>query len=104
MPEIMRLTLFKLPDAAVLQEAIQKYSTLAEDALKDGAPYIQFSSANRVHDDPRSQGFTLLARTIFESKEDMDFYDHEDEAHKGIKALIKPKIVEMPLIVYSDSV
>ncbi|KAF2853332.1 hypothetical protein T440DRAFT_466308 [Plenodomus tracheiphilus IPT5] len=104
MPNIVRLTLFKLPDAAVVQEAIQKYSTLSQDANQDGKPYVQLSAANRVHDDPRSQGFTLLTRTVFESKEDMDFYDNEDDAHKAIKALIKPKITEMPLVVYSDMV
>ncbi|KAI8935403.1 hypothetical protein NX059_007983 [Plenodomus lindquistii] len=104
MPNIVRLTLFKLADEAVLQEAIQKYSTLAKDALKHGKPYVHLSSANKVHNDPRSQGFTLLARTVFESKEDMDFFDSEDEAHNGIKALVKPKIAELPLVIYSDMV
>lgn len=32
----------------------------------------------------------------------MDYYDEEDEAHGAIKAFIKPKIAEMPLMVYSD--
>lgn len=34
MPNIVRLTLFKIPDPAVIQEAIQKYSTLTQDAVK----------------------------------------------------------------------
>lgn len=46
----------------------------------------------------------MLARTVFESKEDMDFYDNEDQAHVAIKALIKPKITEPPLIIYSDMI
>jgi hypothetical protein len=32
----------------------------------------------------------------------MDFYDNEDEAHNAIKALIKPKVREPPLVIYSD--
>lgn len=34
MPKIVRLTLFKLPDSTVIEEAIQKYSTLSQDAQK----------------------------------------------------------------------
>lgn len=34
MAKIVRLTLFKLDDPAVVQEAIQKYSTLTQDAKK----------------------------------------------------------------------
>lgn len=36
MPNIVRLTLFKLSDEVVIQEAIQKYSTLSQDAQKVG--------------------------------------------------------------------
>lgn len=34
MPKIVRLTLFKLPDEELIQEAIKKYSTLSQDAVK----------------------------------------------------------------------
>lgn len=34
MPKIVRLTLFKIPDPAHVQEAVQKYSTLSQDAVK----------------------------------------------------------------------
>ncbi len=34
MPKIVRMTLFKLTDTEVIQEAIQKYSTLSQDAVK----------------------------------------------------------------------
>ena len=72
--------------------------------IQDGKPYIQLSSANPTHDDSRSQGYTLLARTVFHSKEDMDYYDNEDSAHVAIKALIKPNISDIPLVIYSDMV
>jgi hypothetical protein len=69
---------------------------------QDGKNYIQLAQANAVHDDPRSQGYTLLARCIFESKEDMDYYDNEDEAHAKLKAHFKPKVNSPPLVIYSD--
>lgn len=34
MPPLVRLTLFKIPDPAVLQQAVQKYATLSQDAKK----------------------------------------------------------------------
>jgi len=34
MTQIVRITLFKLPNPDVLDQALQKYSTLAQDALK----------------------------------------------------------------------
>jgi hypothetical protein len=34
MPKIVRLTLFKIPDESMVQEAIQMYNTLAQDAKK----------------------------------------------------------------------
>ena len=45
----------------------------------------------------------MVARTQFASKEDMDFYDNGCEAHGAIKALLKPKIGEPPLVVYMDA-
>jgi hypothetical protein len=71
-------------------------------SCQDGKTYIQLAQANPTRDDPRSQGYTLLARCIFESKEDMDYYDNEDEAHAKIKAHFKPKVNSPPLVIYSD--
>ena len=71
--------------------------------LQDGKPYIQMAAANTPHDDPRSQGYTLVARTVFASKADMDYYDNECEAHAGIKALLRPKVSGPPLVVYMDA-
>ncbi|KAI4622430.1 uncharacterized protein J4E87_006372 [Alternaria ethzedia] len=102
MPKIVRLTMFKIPDQDMVKEAIQMYNTLAQDAKKDGKTYIQLAQANATYDDPRSQGYTMLARCIFESKEDMDYYDNQDEAHAKIKAHFKPKVNSPPLVLYSD--
>jgi hypothetical protein len=70
--------------------------------VQDGKNYIQLAQANATYDDPRSQGYTMLARCIFESKEDMDYYDTQDEAHAKIKAHFKPKVNSPPLVIYSD--
>ncbi|KAF2116350.1 hypothetical protein BDV96DRAFT_645680 [Lophiotrema nucula] len=103
MSKIVRLTLFKIPDPALLQEAASKYSTLSQEATKDGKPYIKVAQAHPTHDDPRSQGYNFVARTIFESKADMDYYDNECEAHGAIKGLLKGKVGGPPLVVYMDA-
>ncbi|KAF1829251.1 hypothetical protein BDW02DRAFT_510396 [Decorospora gaudefroyi] len=102
MPKIVRLSLFKIPDPEMIKEAIQMYNTLAQDAKKDGKNYIQLAQANATYDDPRSEGYSMLARCIFESKEDMDYYDNQDEAHAKIKAHFKGRVGGPPLVIYSD--
>ncbi|KAF2025846.1 hypothetical protein EK21DRAFT_75474 [Setomelanomma holmii] len=104
MPKIVRLTLLKVTDAETIQQAIQKYGSLAQDAKKDGKPYIHMAAANPTHDDPRSQGYTMVARTVFESREAMDYYDNECEAHGSIKVLLKPKVAGPPLVIYFEKV
>ncbi|KAF1967713.1 hypothetical protein BU23DRAFT_482729 [Bimuria novae-zelandiae CBS 107.79] len=99
MPAIIRLTLFKIPDPDLVQQAVQKYTTLNQVALKDGKPYIQISAGHTTHADPRSKGYTFVARTVFLSKEDMNYYDTEDEAHAEIKAMLKGKLEEGPPLV-----
>jgi hypothetical protein len=64
---------------------------------------VKEATAHQPYDDPRSQGYTLVARTVFDSKADMDFYDNECEAHTAIKAFIKPKVAGPPLVVYMDA-
>ncbi|KAF2001967.1 hypothetical protein P154DRAFT_521412 [Amniculicola lignicola CBS 123094] len=103
MPQILRLTCFKIPEAAHIQEALRKYETLTQDAVKDGKPYIQSAGASQTYDDPRNGGHTLVARTTFASKEDMDFYDNECEAHQSLKAVLKGKVAGPPLILYMDA-
>jgi hypothetical protein len=70
--------------------------------VQDGKTYIQLAQANATYDDERSQGYTMLARCVFESKEDMDYYDNQDEAHAKMKAHFKPKVNSPPLVIYSD--
>jgi hypothetical protein len=72
------------------------------DTRQDGKPYISMAQATPTHDDPRSQGYTLVARTVFESKADMDFYDQECDVHKEIKAMFKGKVAGPPCMLYMD--
>ncbi|KAF2704433.1 hypothetical protein K504DRAFT_461195 [Pleomassaria siparia CBS 279.74] len=103
MSKIMRLTLFKIPEPAHIEEAIAKYSTMTKDAVKDGKPYILNAAASRPYDDPRAKGYTLVARTVFPSKADMDYYDTECAAHQELKAMLKGKVVDgPPLTVFMD--
>ncbi|KNG45907.1 stress responsive a b barrel domain-containing protein [Stemphylium lycopersici] len=99
MPKIVRLTLFKIGDQNTVQEAIKMYSTLAQDAKKDGKNYIQLAQANVPYEDQRSQGYNLVARCVLESLEDMKYFDENDEVHAKIKAHLKPQFTEMPLSV-----
>jgi hypothetical protein len=39
--------------------------------------------------DPKTQGYTLVAKTEFASMAEMRYYDDECEAHAKIKALAK---------------
>ena len=71
-------------------------------ASQDGKPYILSCEATKTMDDPRSQGYTLVARSRFNNLEDMKFYDEECEAHKQLKELAKGKIEPPPLTLYFE--
>lgn len=73
------------------------------DCSQDGKPYIQLASASPTHDDPRNKGYTMVARTVFNSKEDFDYYDTQCETHNNIKAFLKTVLSEPPLMVFMDT-
>lgn len=43
-----------------------------------------------------------MARCVFDSLDDMNYFDQDDEAHGKIKTHLVPKFVEKPLVIYSD--
>jgi hypothetical protein len=61
------------------------------------------ASAEPTYKDDRNQGYTLVTRAVFDSIEDMAYYDNECKAHDEIKALLKPKVGGPPLVVYMDA-
>ncbi|KAJ9632236.1 hypothetical protein H2203_000640 [Taxawa tesnikishii (nom. ined.)] len=99
---IQRITMFKVPDPANVQPILDKYSSMLEEARKDGKPYILKAEANRTIGDPRNQGYAICARTTFASLEDMKYYDEECEAHKSLKATAKGKVDPPPLVLYFE--
>ncbi|KAF2744046.1 hypothetical protein M011DRAFT_203571 [Sporormia fimetaria CBS 119925] len=103
MTQIRRITIFKIPEAAHVKEACDAFTALSQSALKEGKPYILESHATAAHEDPRSQGFNFVAHLLFASKEDMDFYDNECQAHVDIKKKLTGKIGGPPLMLYMDS-
>jgi hypothetical protein len=57
----------------------------------------------KLHDDPRSKGYTLMYRTRFESLEDMKYYDTDCPAHTELKSKLKPILKEPAMTVYMDA-
>jgi len=41
-------------------------------------------------DEPRAQGWTVVSKSTFSSKADMDYYDKDCEAHKQLKQVVGP--------------
>ncbi|OJD40779.1 stress responsive a b barrel domain-containing protein [Diplodia corticola] len=99
---INRITLFKVPNPDDIPAILEKYTTLTTDAKKDSKPYITSAKANAVIPDPagRNQDFTIAANTVFASLDDMKFYDEDCEAHKAIKAFLKPRIQGVMTVYY----
>ncbi|GKT50758.1 uncharacterized protein ColSpa_10939 [Colletotrichum spaethianum] len=61
-------------------------------APQDGKPYILSMVVGPAADDPRTQGFTVVAKTEFASLDDMKYYDDECAAHGALKAFVKEKL------------
>ncbi|KAF2812511.1 uncharacterized protein BDZ99DRAFT_461184 [Mytilinidion resinicola] len=101
---VVRLTLFKIPDPQDIDYLVAKFSTIQTDAVKVPAkPYIFAASTSKLHEEPRNQGYTVVARIIFHSMADMEYYDKECPAHAAIKEAGKGKATEPPLIVSMDA-
>ncbi len=126
---INRVTMFKVPDPDNQKKLVKAYEALARDQSKvgngggpplplpstprnssstdcglgfqDGKPYITYLSAGVAETNPRSLGYTVVAKSEFASPEDMRYYDDECPAHATLKktaALLG--MAEKPLTVY----
>jgi Stress responsive A/B Barrel Domain len=71
---------------------------------QDGKPYILACQAGQVGPDPRSKGWSIAAKTRFQSKADMDYYDNECEAHKQLKMVAKPLAEDVMTVWFVDVV
>ncbi|PGH27935.1 hypothetical protein AJ80_00189 [Polytolypa hystricis UAMH7299] len=87
---ITRVTMFKIPDPEHQKQVLEKYKSLAKEAMKDGKLYILSLTAGRPHDDPRRKGYTVTAISRFASMEDMQYYDSQCAAHASLKQFVGP--------------
>ncbi|RYP22708.1 hypothetical protein DL765_001558 [Monosporascus sp. GIB2] len=86
---INRVTLFKVPSPEGQQKLIEAFKEMQTGSKKDGKPYILSLSVGQAADDPRSQGWTVVAQTKFASLDDMRYYDEQDEAHAALREKAK---------------
>lgn len=72
---------------------------------QNGAPYIVSNEASRVinSSEERSQGFTIIAVTTFNSKEDVDYYDKECSAHRKLREFIAPRRTGFATLHYEST-
>lgn len=106
--KIYRLTLFKIPEKADQHKLIEMYREMPHKATKvctgvsaldflkqfsyneqGGQPYIIHVNVGEAIEDQRNQGYTLVATSVFASREDMEYYDNNCEAHAALKAVAK---------------
>ncbi|KAI5856761.1 stress responsive A/B barrel domain protein [Durotheca rogersii] len=99
---IHRVTLFIIPKEEDIDFLLTQYRTLRQEALRNGAPYIESVIAGRALPDERSRGYTLVAKTTFRNLDDMNFYDKECAAHKRFKELAGPRRTGDILTVYYE--
>ncbi|RAL08883.1 Dabb family protein [Aspergillus homomorphus CBS 101889] len=90
MPQIERITLFKIPNEEDIPKVLEQFKILGRDATKDGKPYIINAAVGQSFPDARNQGWNVSVKTAFASLDDMKFYDQECEAHKALKAVVLP--------------
>ncbi|UNI24083.1 hypothetical protein JDV02_009859 [Purpureocillium takamizusanense] len=97
---VHRITMFKAPKPEDQQKLLAEYKIVNAKAERNGAPYILSLTAGVAETDPRSNGFTVVAKTEFASLDDMKFYDNECKAHQALKAAAKDLTIEGIQTVY----
>ncbi|KAF2674358.1 hypothetical protein BT63DRAFT_408555 [Microthyrium microscopicum] len=105
MVQIVRQTFFRLP-AEHHKAAEAAYEKMRGANKKDGRDYIVDLQVYKLHNDPRSGGFTFMARSVFSSLDDMRYYDDQDEAHTELKKTLKPNVLggqDGVMTVYMDA-
>jgi len=101
---IKRTTMFKMPRDEDMDTVIDAFKVVRETARKDGKPYLVSLDVGRTAaaSDPRAQGWTLVANTIFNSKEDMEYWDKDCEAHRELRKIATP-LHQGVMTVYFES-
>ncbi|KAL3422269.1 stress responsive a b barrel domain-containing protein [Phlyctema vagabunda] len=84
--QVIRVTMFKIPSKTDQETLLKNYTILSQTQAKDGKPYILSLEAGSAVDDPRAQGYTIVAKSVFKSMDDLKYYDTECAAHQVLKA------------------
>lgn len=72
---------------------------------QDGKPYLLSFEVGLAEEDSRSQGYTIVAKSMFKSMEDMKYYDFECPAHQNLKVdNTGLRIDDLLTVYYSPSV
>ncbi|ESZ96607.1 hypothetical protein SBOR_2974 [Sclerotinia borealis F-4128] len=106
MANIIRITMFKVPTQASRDTMLKNYETLSKTAVKNSHPYILSLQAGETQpNDPRTQGYSIVAKTEFRNMEDMKYYEESCEAHQKLKDEAKTLGIEgMCCVFYEPSV
>lgn len=102
-PPVHRITLFNIPSAEDQATLLDIYRAMPSRAVKDGKPYILSVAAGPSFDDARNQGYTIAVVSAFRSVEDMEYYDHNCQAHAELKKVAKT-LHKGNMMVYFQSV
>ncbi|KAJ8067097.1 hypothetical protein OCU04_004474 [Sclerotinia nivalis] len=103
MAGIIRITMFKVPTQASRDTLLKNYETLSKTAVKNSTPYILSLQAGESQpNDPRTQGYSIVAKTEFKNLEDMKYYEDSCEAHRWFKAEVKTLGVEGVCCVFYE--
>ncbi|KLU92636.1 hypothetical protein MAPG_11581 [Magnaporthiopsis poae ATCC 64411] len=100
---VYRLTLFKIPNEDDQKKLLDIYRQMPTKAVKDGKPYIKSVSAGTSQQDQRAQGYTVAVTSIFESEDDLLYYDNECAAHAELKAFART-VHQGSMMVYFENV
>ncbi|RAL65999.1 hypothetical protein DID88_005660 [Monilinia fructigena] len=106
MPNIIRITMFRVPSQASREAMLKGYETLSRTAVRNALPYILSLHAGESQpNDPRTQGYSVVAKTEFKNLEDMRYYENKCEAHQKFKAEVKTLGIQgMCSVFYEASV
>jgi hypothetical protein len=72
--------------------------------VQNGKPYIRSVRAGPTKADTRSQGYTFSAISVFDSVEDMTYYDNECKAHQELRAFARSVSQGAMVVYFEDAV
>ncbi|KUJ16046.1 uncharacterized protein LY89DRAFT_101948 [Mollisia scopiformis] len=86
--EITRVTMIKIPEQ-YLDIALKGFETFTKNQKKDGEPYILSMAAGLAQGHVKEQGYTFVTKSVFKSKDDMEYYEKKCEGHLEYKKFLK---------------